>query len=172
MRDFATCKAVGCWRNILARRTNASSHLVYLCIDIKFGSLLLLYVIRVLNCPKRHLKFPKDAELTEYGKESYCRTSNDPRRGTSPVIVAYLNPNTLYLHPDPGLEHFLTVYRHTHTSRKQTIMASGAFFDSKTLLLAGPLVSSTCTLLFARDQDFFLSLLTDPHPIGRPRQSQ
>lgn len=40
-------------------------------------------------------------------------------------------------------------------------MASGAFLNYKTLLYVAPVVSSTCTLLFARDQDFFLSLFTD-----------
>src|SRR5688572_1301235 len=40
-------------------------------------------------------------------------------------------------------------------------MASGAFFNPKTLLFVAPVVSSTCTLLFARDQDFFLSLFTE-----------
>ncbi|KAI5917440.1 hypothetical protein F4810DRAFT_45541 [Camillea tinctor] len=38
-------------------------------------------------------------------------------------------------------------------------MASGLFFDPMVALTAAPLVSSTCTLLFAWDQHFFLSLL-------------
>lgn len=38
-------------------------------------------------------------------------------------------------------------------------MASGTFFNPKTALLAAPLVSSTCTLWFASDQDFFLKML-------------
>ena len=41
-------------------------------------------------------------------------------------------------------------------------MASGAFLDTKTALLLTPLVSSTCTLLFAWDQHFFLSLFQHP----------
>ncbi|CRG86504.1 hypothetical protein PISL3812_03510 [Talaromyces islandicus] len=41
-------------------------------------------------------------------------------------------------------------------------MASGLFFDPKAALAVTPLVSSTCTLLFAWDQDFFLRLLNIP----------
>lgn len=41
-------------------------------------------------------------------------------------------------------------------------MASGAFFNPRTLLLVTPLVSSTCSLWFAWDQDFFLGILTRP----------
>lgn len=41
-------------------------------------------------------------------------------------------------------------------------MASGAFIDGKTALLLTPLVSSTCTLLFAHDQDVFLRIFTTP----------
>ncbi|KAF7539839.1 hypothetical protein G7Z17_g12339 [Cylindrodendrum hubeiense] len=40
-------------------------------------------------------------------------------------------------------------------------MASGAFFNPRTLLLVTPLISSTCTLWFSRDQDFFLSIFTE-----------
>ena len=40
-------------------------------------------------------------------------------------------------------------------------MASGLFIDPMVLLRAAPLVSSTCTLLFARDQDFFLRIFND-----------
>lgn len=45
-------------------------------------------------------------------------------------------------------------------------MASGAFLNPRVLLLTAPLVSSSITLWFARDQSFFLSLLTQP-PIKR-----
>ncbi|KAI1641218.1 hypothetical protein F4809DRAFT_216543 [Biscogniauxia mediterranea] len=38
-------------------------------------------------------------------------------------------------------------------------MASGLFFDPMVALRAAPLVSSTCTLLYAWDQHLFLSLL-------------
>lgn len=41
-------------------------------------------------------------------------------------------------------------------------MASKLFFDPLVALRAGPLVSSTCTLLFAYEQHFFLSLLNRP----------
>lgn len=41
-------------------------------------------------------------------------------------------------------------------------MASGLFFDPRVALTAAPLISSTCTLLFAWDQTFFLSLLNQP----------
>lgn len=41
-------------------------------------------------------------------------------------------------------------------------MASGAFFNPRTLLLVTPLVSSTCSLWFAWDQDFFLKIFTRP----------
>ncbi|KAL2207673.1 hypothetical protein CC79DRAFT_1321728 [Sarocladium strictum] len=40
-------------------------------------------------------------------------------------------------------------------------MASGTFSDPRTMLFVAPVVSTTCTLLFARDQDFFLSLFTE-----------
>ncbi|KXH47141.1 hypothetical protein CSAL01_08550 [Colletotrichum salicis] len=40
-------------------------------------------------------------------------------------------------------------------------MASGQFFDPLVALRVAPLVSSTCTLLFAWDQHFFLSLFND-----------
>lgn len=43
-------------------------------------------------------------------------------------------------------------------------MASRLFFDPLTALRAAPLVSSTCTLLFAWDQHLFLSLLNSPSP--------
>ncbi|KAM0348012.1 hypothetical protein ACHAPU_004515 [Fusarium lateritium] len=45
-------------------------------------------------------------------------------------------------------------------------MASGAFLNPRVLLLTAPLVSSSITLWFARDQSFFLSLFTQP-PIER-----
>ncbi|KAH8177272.1 hypothetical protein LIA77_02354 [Sarocladium implicatum] len=76
--------------------------------------------------------------------------------GTIAAPSPYLNLQTSQ--PATGAASRLQSSRH-HTS---SIMASGAFVDPKKLLLAGPLVSSTCTLLFARDQDFFLSLLTPP----------
>ncbi|KAJ9143175.1 hypothetical protein NKR19_g7008 [Coniochaeta hoffmannii] len=41
-------------------------------------------------------------------------------------------------------------------------MASYLFFDPLVALRAAPLVSSTCTLLYARDQQFFLGLLNRP----------
>ena len=41
-------------------------------------------------------------------------------------------------------------------------MASGLFFDPLVALRALPLVSSTCTLLYARDQHFFLGTLHRP----------
>jgi hypothetical protein len=45
-------------------------------------------------------------------------------------------------------------------------MASRQFLDPIVLLRAAPLVSSTCTLLYARDQDFFLGILNR----GKPRE--
>lgn len=41
-------------------------------------------------------------------------------------------------------------------------MASKLFFDPLVALRAAPLVSSTCTLLYAYDQHFFLGLLNRP----------
>ncbi|KAI1505230.1 hypothetical protein F5X99DRAFT_368772 [Biscogniauxia marginata] len=41
-------------------------------------------------------------------------------------------------------------------------MASGLFFDPLVALRAAPLVSSTCTLLFAWDQHLFLGILNRP----------
>lgn len=41
-------------------------------------------------------------------------------------------------------------------------MASGLFFDPLVALRAAPLVSSTCTLLYAWDQHLFLSTLNRP----------
>ncbi|KAH9886778.1 hypothetical protein F4778DRAFT_438694 [Xylariomycetidae sp. FL2044] len=41
-------------------------------------------------------------------------------------------------------------------------MASRKFFDPAVLLALTPVVSSTCSLLFAHDQHFFLTLLTKP----------
>lgn len=41
-------------------------------------------------------------------------------------------------------------------------MASGAFFDPKAALLLAPLVTSTASLVFARDQHLFLSVFTRP----------
>lgn len=41
-------------------------------------------------------------------------------------------------------------------------MASRQFFDPLVALRAAPLISSTCTLLFAWDQTFFLSLMNQP----------
>jgi hypothetical protein len=41
-------------------------------------------------------------------------------------------------------------------------MASRLFFDPIVLLRVAPLVSSTCTLLYASDQDFFLGILNRP----------
>ncbi|RAK95277.1 putative integral membrane protein [Aspergillus ibericus CBS 121593] len=45
-------------------------------------------------------------------------------------------------------------------------MASGLIFDPRSLLRAAPLVTSTCTLWFAFDQDFFLNVFL--HPDHRP----
>ncbi|KAH6893281.1 hypothetical protein B0T10DRAFT_269547 [Thelonectria olida] len=39
-------------------------------------------------------------------------------------------------------------------------MASGAFFNPRTLLMVTPLISSTVTVWYSWDQDFFLGLLT------------
>lgn len=50
-------------------------------------------------------------------------------------------------------------------------MASGAFFNPRILLLTTPLVSSSITLWFARDQSFFLSLLTKT-PIERKKANE
>ncbi|KAM4057563.1 hypothetical protein HRG_009198 [Hirsutella rhossiliensis] len=49
-------------------------------------------------------------------------------------------------------------------------MASRLFFDPLVALRAAPLVSSTCSLLFAWDQHFFLGLLNRPEnrPHSRP----
>ncbi|TWU70560.1 hypothetical protein ED733_000485 [Metarhizium rileyi] len=41
-------------------------------------------------------------------------------------------------------------------------MASGAFFTPKKALLLAPFVSSTCSLLFAWDQNLFLTIFTSP----------
>ncbi|KAK3290204.1 uncharacterized protein B0H64DRAFT_413624 [Chaetomium fimeti] len=41
-------------------------------------------------------------------------------------------------------------------------MASRLFFDPVVALRAAPLVSATCTLLYARDQDFFLRIFNEP----------
>jgi len=41
-------------------------------------------------------------------------------------------------------------------------MASGLIFDPLVVLRAAPLVSSTCSLLYAWDQHFFLSILNRP----------
>lgn len=41
-------------------------------------------------------------------------------------------------------------------------MASRLFFDPLVALRTAPLVSATCTLLYARDQDFFLRLFNEP----------
>lgn len=43
-----------------------------------------------------------------------------------------------------------------------TTMASGTFFSPQKTLLLAPVVSSTCSLLFAWDQHIFLNLLTHP----------
>lgn len=45
-------------------------------------------------------------------------------------------------------------------------MASGLFFDPLVALCSAPLVSTTCTLLFAYEQHFFISLFNRPqtHP--------
>lgn len=50
-------------------------------------------------------------------------------------------------------------------------MASGAFFNPRVLLLTTPLVSSSITLWFARDQSFFLSLFTKT-PIERQKANE
>lgn len=46
-------------------------------------------------------------------------------------------------------------------------MASGLFFDYRTLLRTAPLITSTCTLWFSLDQDFFLRVFL--HPEHRAR---
>lgn len=48
-------------------------------------------------------------------------------------------------------------------------MASGLIFDPLTALRAAPLISSTCTLLYAWDQHFFLSMLNCPSREIRPK---
>ncbi|KAF5026520.1 hypothetical protein F66182_1380 [Fusarium sp. NRRL 66182] len=50
-------------------------------------------------------------------------------------------------------------------------MASGAFFNPRVLLLVSPLVSSSITLWFARDQDSFLSIFTKP-PVDRQKANE
>ncbi|KAF9765601.1 hypothetical protein IL306_002108 [Fusarium sp. DS 682] len=50
-------------------------------------------------------------------------------------------------------------------------MASGAFFNPRVLLLTTPLVSSSITLWFARDQSFFLTLFTKA-PIERKKVNE
>ncbi|KAF4466319.1 integral membrane [Fusarium albosuccineum] len=50
-------------------------------------------------------------------------------------------------------------------------MASGAFFNPRTLLLVAPLVSSTCSLWYAHDQDFFLKLFTQA-PVDRKKANE
>ncbi|RGP79955.1 hypothetical protein FLONG3_1899 [Fusarium longipes] len=50
-------------------------------------------------------------------------------------------------------------------------MASGAFFNPRVLLLTAPLVSSSISLWFARDQTFFLTLLTKA-PIERKKANE
>jgi hypothetical protein len=46
-------------------------------------------------------------------------------------------------------------------------MASRLFFDPLVALRTAPLVSATCTLLYARDQDFFLRIFNEPE--NRPK---
>ncbi|GAB0133899.1 hypothetical protein EsDP_00002293 [Epichloe bromicola] len=46
-------------------------------------------------------------------------------------------------------------------------MASCAFFDARKALLLAPLVSSSCSLVFAWDQHVFLSNFTHPELSGR-----
>lgn len=48
-------------------------------------------------------------------------------------------------------------------------MASGLFFDPLVALRVAPLVSSTCTLLYAWDQHFFLGVLNRPDHRARSR---
>ncbi|KAJ4255466.1 hypothetical protein NW762_009461 [Fusarium torreyae] len=50
-------------------------------------------------------------------------------------------------------------------------MASGAFFNPRVLLLSAPLVSSSITLWYARDQSSFLSLFTQP-PVDRKKANE
>lgn len=49
-------------------------------------------------------------------------------------------------------------------------MTSGLFFDPMAALAITPLVSSTCTLLFARDQHFFLRIFNTPE--NRPKSNK
>ncbi|KAL2127061.1 hypothetical protein VTI74DRAFT_11389 [Chaetomium olivicolor] len=48
-------------------------------------------------------------------------------------------------------------------------MASRLFFDPIVLLRVTPLISSTCTLLYASDQDFFLGILNRPENRAKSR---
>lgn len=48
-------------------------------------------------------------------------------------------------------------------------MASGLIFDSRTILRTAPLITSTCTLWFSFDQDFFIKLFL--HPEDRDRNN-
>ncbi|KAF4983184.1 hypothetical protein FZEAL_1341 [Fusarium zealandicum] len=50
-------------------------------------------------------------------------------------------------------------------------MASGAFFNPRALLLVTPLVSSTCSLWFAWDQDMFLKIFTQ-EPVDRKKANE
>lgn len=49
-------------------------------------------------------------------------------------------------------------------------MASNLFFDPLVALRATPLVSTTCTLLFAYEQHFFLSLFNRPQTRSKTRR--
>jgi hypothetical protein len=48
-------------------------------------------------------------------------------------------------------------------------MASLRFYDPVALLRVAPLVSSTCTLLYASDQDFFLGIFNRPEHRSKSR---
>ncbi|KAK2850743.1 hypothetical protein FQN49_005360 [Arthroderma sp. PD_2] len=49
-------------------------------------------------------------------------------------------------------------------------MASGLIFDPRTLLRTAPLITSTCTLWFSLDQEFFLNVFL--HPDHRNHSNQ
>ncbi|CAI7580376.1 unnamed protein product [Penicillium glandicola] len=49
-------------------------------------------------------------------------------------------------------------------------MASGLIFDPRTLLRTAPLITSTCTLWYSLDQDFFLNIFL--HPDHRTRSNE
>lgn len=89
--------------------------------------------------------------------------------GFSPSVCKEYHTHTVPFIPTPqrvssDIAH--CTYHRQPSSRENhhhhEIMASNLFFDPLFALRATPLVSTTCTLLFAYEQHFFLSLLNRP----------